>query len=253
MKKLIFLLLLFPCIKLKGQVYYPNANQDLKEFIAIQSLLVENRLDDLKIFFKNNSYVAIPGKENMYTKFDLDRIKEDNITFLISINSNHPYGYAKNMIRIRFFKYKNDKITVFSLDDCKTIENIIKNIYITGPMYSMISSLSEYKKANGMNVEKIDRYTYKTYSDKKPNEIVLQKASNFFRLADDKIAFFGPGKSSFTNLIYIEPIITEVEGKYYFDMELASSLDENYEKNEKFNVDFFMSLKNFNDRIWQDK
>ena len=124
----------------------------------------------------------------------------------------------------------------------------------------MLSAYDNYKKTNTMNVQKIDRYTYKIYSDDNdPSKISYDKVSNFLRMdilnknKGDNIAFCGPGKTSFTEIMYIEPIKSDVDGKYRYKMQLASWKLEDSQTSEKFNVDFFMSLKNFNDRIWLDK
>ena len=263
MKKLIFLILLFSSIKLISQVNFPNAKQNLKEFIAIQSLLAENRMEDLKTFCINYNYVAIPDNDGIFLqKLDVDGlIKENDIHVMIFVESGGKNPYADNYINIIFFRGQTGKADyTFSLDECKSIENIIQNLYETGVTYTMLSAYDNYKKTNTMNVQKIDRYTYKIYSDDNdPSKISYDKASNFFRMdilnknKGDNIAFCGPGKTLFTEIMYIEPFKSDVDGKYRYKMQLASWKLEDSQTSEKFNVDFFMSLKNFNDRIWLDK
>lgn len=262
MKKLIIFTLLFSCIKLISQVNYLNAKQDLKEFIAVQSLLTENRSDDLKTFFVNNNYISMDDSEkNMFMKLDSDGlIKENDIVPVLTVKSGGKNEYADNYIEIIFLKRQNNKSEILlSLEDCISIKKIIQNIYETGSTYPMLSAYEEYKKTNNMNVEKIDRYTFKIYSDDDSSKISYVKASNFFRMAEidknkvNNIAFFGPGKIMLTELIYIEPVKSKVEGKYSYKMQIASWKLEDSETTEKFNINFFMSLKNFNDRIWLDK
>ena len=263
MKKIIFLSLLFSCVKLISQVNYLNSKQDLKEFLAIQSLLAENRTDDLKTFFLNYNYIAIgDSDESMFMKLDLDGLtKENDIIPVITIMSGGKNEYADNYIEISFLKKQNDKSEILlSLEDCISIKKIIQNLCETGATYPMLSAYDKYKKTNIMNVQKIDRYTYKIYSDDNdPSKISYVKASNFFRMDTinknkaDNIAFFGPGKTILTEMFYFEPIESDVDGKYIYKMQLASWKLKDSQTSEKFNVDFFMSLKNFNDRIWLDK
>jgi hypothetical protein len=260
-KLLIFIFILLNC-SIYSQVNYPNAKQYLKEFIAIQSLLAENRTEDLKTFFITNGYIGVPGNENMFVKADLDGLINENDIFpgiYVKSGSNN-VTYSDNFIEIVFIKKKQNSYEFkHSLEDCYFIKNIIQNLYEIGQWYTMLEAFVNYKKTNSVNVEKIDRYNYKAFSDEKPDDITYYRASNFFRaFADNKnkidnVAFAGPGKILLTELMYEEPLKSDVEGKYFYKMRLASWKLEESESTEKFNVDFFMSLKNFNDRIWLDK
>jgi hypothetical protein len=261
MKKLLTISFILLNASIFCQVNYPNAKQYLKEFIAIQSLLAENRTDDLKVFFANYGYTAVPDVEGMFAKaVDLGLTKENEIFPTLFIKSGGENEYVDNYIEIIFLKKQNNKLeNKLSLEDCESLKNIIQNLYETGFWYTTLESFKNFKKTNSVNVEKIDRYNYKAYSDEKPEDITIYKASNFFRLfADDNnkkdnVAFAGPGKILSTELMYEEPLKSEVEGKYYYKMKLASWKLKETDSTEKFNVDFFMSLKNFNDRIWLDK
>lgn len=261
MKKLLTISFILLNASIFCQVNFPNAKQYLKEFIAIQSLLAENRNDDLKVFLVNYGYIGVPKNEGMFVKSDLNLIeKENDIIPALYIKSGGNNEYVDNYIEIVFLKkLQNNYSLEYSYDDAISIKNIIQNLYETGTLYTMLDPYSNYKKTTSMNVEKIDRYTYKIYSDEKPQEIKYVKASNFFRMnamdanKGDNIAFFGPGKIMLTEIIYIDPIKTKVEGKYSYKIQLASWKLKDVDSTEKFNVDFFMSLKNFNDRIWLDK
>ena len=57
------LLFLLPLITI-GQITYENGTQDLKKLIVMQTLLAENRIDDLSDFMLNNNYVAVA--DNLY-------------------------------------------------------------------------------------------------------------------------------------------------------------------------------------------
>lgn len=71
MKKLFFLILILSysiCFcqvaNVNSNNSYPTAKQDLKEFLAIQTLLAENRIDDLKRFLIEYNYENLPNNEN---------------------------------------------------------------------------------------------------------------------------------------------------------------------------------------------
>ena len=262
MKKLLTIIFLLLNLSIFSQVNFPNAKQYLKEFIAIQSLLAENRMEDLKIFCINYNYLATPKNDEIVLyQLDLDGlINENDIQVGIFVKSGSGGVYADNYIQIIFFRNPNGKLDkTFSLDECKSIENIIQNTYQTGTPYTMLPSADSNIKTEGMNIEKIDRYNYILSSVKNPDKKTYLEASNFMRLeAIDKnkvnnIGFLGPGKAILTEIFYFEPIKSDIEGRYFYKMELGSWISNEFEPKEKFNVDFFMSLKNFNDRIWLDK
>ena len=62
--------------------------QTLKEFIAIQTLIAENRISDLSNFLDEYSYIA--ASDNWFAKFDLGGTFPENlsIAFLITDNNN---------------------------------------------------------------------------------------------------------------------------------------------------------------------
>ena len=257
MKKLIFLILLFSSIKVISQVNYPNAKQDLKEFIAIQSLLAENRMEDLKTFCINYNYVAeAKNDETLLMKLDGDgTIKENDIQALIKVKSGGKDPVSDNYIEIFFGRVRNGEVDIyFNLDECKSIENIIQNTYEIGSLYTLLpNSGTEY---TGVNIEEIDRYNFILSSIKNPDKKTYLKASNFYRnefITGNPVCFAGPGKNLGIILKYYEPVKDRVEEKYAYKMRIYSLKLPDAEYNEKFNVDFFMSLKNFNDRIWLDR
>jgi hypothetical protein len=256
-------MLLFSSIKVISQVNYPNAKQDLKEFIAIQSLLAENRMEDLKTFCINYNYsVQASNDETLLLKFDVDGTrKENDIQALIKVKSGGKDPLSDNYMEILFLRDQNREINYFfSLDECKSIENIIQNTYEIGSPYTLLpNSGTDY---TGVNIEEIDRYNFILSPIKNPDKKKYLKASNFFRMDQfiegNHVYFSGPGKNAYIELTYFEPFKHNVEEKYAYKMQIASwklpdAVPEGKLNKEKFNVDFFMSLKNFNDRIWLDK
>jgi hypothetical protein len=256
MKKLIFLILLFSSIKVISQVNYPNAKQHLKEFIAIQSLLAENRMEDLKTFCTNYNYVAeAKNDETLLMKLDEEgTIIENDIQALITVKSGGKDPVSDNYIEILFGRVRNGVVDIyFNFDECKSIENIIQNTYEIGTLYSFLPNNTKY---TGVNIEEIDRYNFIISPIKNPDQKRYIKASNFYRnqfIKDNPVCFAGPGKNLGIILKYFEPIKDKVEEKYAYKMRIYSLKLPDAESLEKFNVNFFMSLKNFNDRIWLDR
>jgi hypothetical protein len=255
MKKLIFLILLFSSIKVISQVNYPNAKQHLKEFIAIQSLLAENRMEDLKTFCINYNYLAeVSYDEIRLIKLMDGEYKENDIIALITLKTGGENPVSYNYIEIFFMRDQNGKTSIFfSLDECKSIENIIQNTYEIGTLYSFLPNNTKY---SGVNIEEIDRYNFIISPIKNPDQKRYINASNFYRnqfIKDNPVCFAGPGKNLGIILKYFEPIKDKVEEKYAYKMRIYSLKLPDAESLEKFNVDFFMSLKNFNDRIWLDR
>jgi len=104
-----------------------------------------------------------------------------------------------------------------------------------------------------MVVEKVDRYNLKI-SSKMTEGTINVNASNFTLFPNNdknKIYFLGPGKAAATIISHVHSF--SEDPKYNYSIEIASLKNESTEKEEVFNIDFFMSLKNFNDRIWLDK
>jgi hypothetical protein len=264
MKKLIFLILLFSSIKVISQVNYPNAKQHLKEFIAIQSLLAENRMEDLKTFCINYNYLAEASNDEIRLIKSMDvEYKENDIIAVITLKSGGENLVSYNYIEIFFMRDQNRKTSIFfSLDECKSIENIIQNTYEIGTQYNIVKSITDSAiKNEEFNVEEFNRYNFIVSPIKNPDEKIYLKASNFFRnqfIEGNPLCFAGPGKNLGIIIDYLEPIKHKVEEKYAYKMRISSfKLPDDVSKGnleiEKFNVDFFMSLKNFNDRIWLDR
>ena len=53
-KKILLIIVIFIYTNTYSQVNFPNAKQCLKELLAMQALLAENRMDELKIFILSN-------------------------------------------------------------------------------------------------------------------------------------------------------------------------------------------------------
>ena len=96
LKKLLFLL--FVCNLSFGQIKYPDAKQHLKEFLVMQSLLCENRIEDLKEFFSKNNYTFNGDDNNLiYQKLNLDIVGDSSGVSTISTLCR-PTAFSNNEI-----------------------------------------------------------------------------------------------------------------------------------------------------------
>jgi hypothetical protein len=247
-------------------IKYENGTQDLKELIVIQTLLAENRIDDLSDFIINNNYVEID--KNTYCKMEFGNQREKGEIFPVFVIKD----YLPKATDIQ--KFSNKGITVFftnsienwgsskeanatnfehifrlSEDESVLIFNIITNIPKIGSPYGLIKIMKEWN-----DCELIDRYTLK---DTFGGVEKVYKASNFTTMGlkqsygISNMTFWGPGEVSNLALSFSRELSKNDESLYYIKLDIMA--EKAGQPKDKMNVDFFMSLKNFNDRIWIDK
>jgi len=235
------------------EIKYSYAKKDLKEFLAIQGLLTENRTEDLKIFLDKNNYRGgnSGGKITFY-KMDFNNMRKENEIYpVLTIKSgSHPKEWVDNSIEINFMKVVNGELSEGAFHNYSSailIQELIKKNISIGQQYD---SFKELKNMKDVKFEEIDRYTYRiTLSNDKGDQERIFKASNFFQL-NEMLLFSGPGKAAVTQLFFSKPI--GEKNKYLSSMIIRSLRYNNPDEKLPFSIDFFMSLKNFNDRIWAD-
>ena len=279
------LLFLLPLITF-GQITYENGTQDLKKLIVMQTLLAENRIDDLTDFMLKNNYVAVD--DNLYIDTSTYKLEKGDV-FLFFIISDVPSETASRM------SMANKSISVYFsmvVYDWGTTDAISKNILyaykldlresnlIFGQVFGIVAPLVGSMSFDGgyvpftflaamngicedknYNCEQIDRYTLKTYDIEKDEEKTFT-ATNFLNANgliqsseefSNNILFYGPGEYGATLLIYSNNEMKKSEtGEAQYSIKLALKSMKRTARNN-INVDFFMALKNFNDRIWTDK
>lgn len=255
---ILFSNILFNNVAFAQELIYENAKDDLKEFLAIQALLAENRFEELTSFLQENDYYSIPSNGSIsYSKIVFDR-KPYEVSPIIQIESGKfSSDYVDNSVSIFFTFNKNNGENSFTFSEneaFKIKQSIINQIEIGIP-YKGIKELSDqYDSDSENNIEKIDRYTIKIVNNNDPNDFKIYKASNFmyFEQIKDRVFFMGPGKTMWTEIILEDPLPTKDPGRYMIRIITRSHKVENPQEINPFNLKFFMSLKNFNDRIWTD-
>ena len=254
-------------------IRYSNGKEDLKEILTLQSLLAEDRIDEMFKMMGKFGYLPVPNSENIYWKYSIDND--------ITENEIEPVIFIKNLGTNNNF-YENYLQVLFSLT-IKTSNGIERTMRVnykqSAQMYNIAITLfpigNSYKALKGTwneslgldedtTMEWVDRYTVKINSPKKTS---IYKASNFSKLSPllKKIEgyktyiFEGPGKAESTS-IYLKDFSNDPNDKGEYsvpDLTFRSSISDIFktfkpESRDPFNIDFFMSLENFNDRIWRD-
>ena len=264
MKKLILtFVLVFSFVNLNSQIKFKLAPQCLKELIAIQSLIAENRNEELINFLLKNQWEALEGK-NQYTKIKINNGSDDNIVPILTIKFESSEIYYDRYIVVIFVIETINSSTnqleysVLTGYESDSIISTLKQSYEMGLYYPMFKDLYDYKSEGEIITEKLSRYKIKVYNKKKPEDVAFYNCSNFMNLEvfnkPNSDGFFGPGNILYTELEYFKVPHNKFEGKYNCGIMLTSAKNNaNEKKIEKFDLDFFMGLDNFNDRIWLDK
>jgi hypothetical protein len=280
------LLFLLPLITF-GQITYENGTQDLKKLIVMQTLLAENRVDDLTDFMLNNNYVAVA--DNLYIDTSTYKLEKGDVFpffFISDLPSEQAsrMSMAKKYISVWFSRVLYDwetpdaiskNIMYASKLDLKESNLIFGQVFgivapIVGSMsyeggyvpFTHLGSWDGLCETQNYNCEQIDRYTLKTYNIEKDEEKTFT-ATNFINgngliesseEFSNNILFFGPGEYGVTLLTYSNTEMKKSEtGEYQYLIKLDIKSMARNTASDNINVDFFMALKNFNDRIWTDK
>jgi|TARA_B110000259_G_scaffold125523_1_gene142060 hypothetical protein len=258
MKKTIYLIIfvLIPTSLFAQEDFYTKT---LKELIAIQTLIAENRVSDLSDFLDEYSYVA--ANEKRFVKYDPDNAILNNLFVFFEIKDD------KNIVCIitkkEFEGRARLKIPKSELHSLWS--SLLSNVEIGMP-YSMFKFIKDsYINKNGEGLEDseyklIDSYKLKTRFNEN-DDWKTHSASNFNTAkTNDKFwvyTFMGPGKLDSIDIYF--PKSQEqgesdvVDTLFYFNVPEISILTPFLlENKEPINIPFFMGLKNFNDRIWND-
>ena len=159
MKKLLLLLgllnfsntiaqtLLYPDVKLK---------QHLKEIIAIQSLIAENRVDEFNDFMNKNYYVSLENQS--YAKFDND--EQNEVSFMLSIEQTNGSDYFPFSLRVMFLIKNNGSPRKFKIEEAEFLKNKMIKLLEPSSMnfYAFNNMVSQVSKFDPSPIKMIDRY-----------------------------------------------------------------------------------------------
>ena len=257
------------------EINYSNGKEDLKEILTLQSLLAEDRVDEMFKMMGKFGYIPIPNSENAYWKYTIDNNINENemepIIYIKNLGSNN--NYYENYLQVFFSLIVKDNLSSGVSRNLKVnykqaarMNNLFYNLFSFGNNYRTLKSTWDGSMGldEGVSMEWEDRYTVKLTNPKKTS---IYKASNFTPLSPflrkregyTTIVFNGPGKAYETNIELKKLSKNPNNTSEYFvpNVTFLSSVSDmsktfKPESREPFNIDFFMSLENFNDRIWSD-
>lgn len=264
MKKNILLILLVYSNIINSQSNDSLIKKCLKEVLVVQSLLAENRNEDLVIFLAKNNWIPIPNKESMFGKsFDsIPNSEFNNIFQRIRILPEQTEGLSNKNVILDFHKNRDNlEDMCFTKVDCNKLLSYFKNSYELGLIYNYFQEFSNIKQQDVL-ITKIDRYNFSVENIKSPQmKKVIYKCSNFMSGStygiDEKYTFFsGPGKNNGTIIQYVDDFSCPMAKDDFMPTIVFHTFMLNSDtiklKKENFDIDFFMGLENFNDRIWGD-
>ena len=242
---------------------YDNALDHIKDIIAIQSLLAENRFDDVENYFNNNGYSLLEGGNYVKTS---DINQDKNFALLIrieSLNSNNRYNvlgettenYILAMVASQNKKYeeiqqfRNEAIFEFR----KTIPSGFSKM-----------QLDKWEKekpfSNGIGWKWTNDKTL-CYINKGNEDCFIR--SNFLHIPSNAlpndysdtyfanpIYYSGMGKNGGLSIEFFKETLNN---KGTFSM-IVKSLVNDGENSKKidFNLDMFKAIQGINDVIWSD-
>lgn len=234
--------------------------ETLKEFIAIQTLIAENRIDDFSRFTDDYSYIA--AEKNIYVKLPKTTKNSPEGVFpffYIDEGKNLTCGLTRKDSAGNF-KLKLTKRELFQI-----WQELFKSMKPGLPyhMYKTWREFCENEDGEGRSEadwEDLGRYKLRMGNKNKKFPWKTYEASNFTTIWSTDQAliyhFLGPGK-----IDYIEIKFPKYEDKewdeevnvfFFINVNKMTFSNSPSNDNDPFNIPFFMSLKNFNDRIWAD-
>ena len=255
-------------------IRYSNGKEDLKEILTLQSLLAEDRIDEMFEMMGKFGYILFG--ENLYCKNPINNDITENeiepVIILKNFGGNKKIMYYENYLQVLFsLTIKTDKgierIVRVNYKQAAQMRNIVLTLFPMGNPYNSLKNFFDEKLEMGEDttMEWVDRYTVKINN---PLETTIYKVSNFSPLPPmlkekegyKTYIFEGPGKAESTHILFKNfSNNSDDKGKYLVpNLLFFSSISDIFktfkpESREPFNIDFFMSLENFNDRIWRDK
>lgn len=257
MKKLLYILIfaLIPASIIAQENFYA---QTLKELIAIQTLITENRVSELSDFLDKYSYVG--GENQSFFKFDLnDNLMPDDIAVMFRIEDN-------TYLSVVITKKDSDGKMLFNLpkrERNKIWARIVSEIEVGLPYFSFNNLKNTFINKDGEGFQNTDyeiigRYKFKGGQKGKEPDWKTFIASNFSTLGIDdeemwRYSFTGPGKVDWIDIRFPKNNDKGWDDEVFVPFFIVPfTVSESYNEKEPINIPFFMSLRNFNDRIWSD-
>jgi len=253
-----------------SQNNYDYLNDYLKELIVIETLIVENRVDELDKFLSEYGYIA--AGEGSFLKFEFLSKKSIRLMFFITDGSDgsKPYLVAtledKKKTNNEHSKIGNGIKSEVTNNWMMMLQEVTENLGTVWMMYKLQADAWEKKEVGGIEedqyddiYESINRYSFRTKSKLDPanSKWEVTKASNWstWMTTEDRwiYSFHGPGKLDWLEFIFPKhndkASHEEISSMFYI---VPRTQYETGGEKDEINIDFFMALNNWNDRIWND-
>ena len=242
-----------PCSSMENSLKWSFVEEDLKDFLIVQSLIGEEKFEDLQVFLEKQGYTQ--ATENFYSK--PDRFRLDEIYPVIYIyNTEQSYiddGYGPIASRVFFRANEADMHT--NQTDHNRIWLFLMETFEKGLPYNMFKDTIEFHEKEGSEINYIDKYHVETTSS--DNEVETFSASNFISVTGDNDqkktygVYFGPSQNLMVQITaYPQKEGDECRDDIYFStLELFTT---NYNPDRSIDVELFKETIGLNQIIWQD-
>ena len=236
----------------ESKITFNDPQGFLKDLIVFQTLIAENRIDEFSSYTSKMGYVA--AANNSYIKMDIESgVPEDGVIIpLVAVrefnSSWTDAGYYNSYLFVRLMVAENNQSRAkYSKEELTQIYSDLKNSIEVGYPYNVfLKAKKQFSSDPNETVIEDGKYVFNVGNS-------TFRASNFNNLGsndrEEVFTFLGPGKLS-----WIEIVLERLEN---VDDGIAKIIVRAQKSNSDFskpnmNVDFFIALKNFNDRIWSD-
>lgn len=266
MKKIIVTLFCSLSFLINSQTFYENSTEHLKNTIVIQSLLAENRFEDLNVYLNDNGFVNV--EENFYTKFS-DFKNDNRVLMSFGINSlgskntiiNNSPVYHDNYLIVTLLV--REKISLNEFRNKVTIP-FLNSMPLGFPKKFVESAYNQLKEIikECENCE-IDYSNKNLLKYKNGTKEQVFNVSNFFSTPDwygedekksfirDPISYLGMGKNDGL-LFEFKLEQKQNEGAMLIILVKSNKMLEKNDKKINFNYNMFDAINGVNDVIWQE-
>jgi hypothetical protein len=257
-KVLIIFFLIFNSGFVYTQLNYKYVLNDIKDHIIIQSLLTENRTNELNDFFINNGYSKLIENNNLkwikLEQFNSFSKGESDIfgVFVIEDDVDRK-GFSNFKVNIFYQINDGSEIRKLNKSESLMLKNVIYEKLDPGFAYGIFKKFYETENQDVKDhIIVIDDRTVKSFNEKSQSYDTY-KCSNFMFMStaiNKGFSFFGPeAKYSWLEFGFYPMELESGELLVHF-YSIASLNDEDL-KNRNFNIKKFQSSKGLNDIIWQ--
>ena len=158
------------------EINYSNGKEDLKEILTLQSLLAEDRVDEMFKMMGKFGYIPIPNSENAYWKYTIDNNINENemepIIYIKNLGSNN--NYYENYLQVFFSLIVKDNLSSgvsrtlkVNYKQAARMNNLFYNLFSFGNNYRTLKHQQKpqtnYRKHVQKNMSLVDFHIWSRY------------------------------------------------------------------------------------------